>query len=123
MRITKKPAEPIKASRIMAADEDIIYQEDDEVVDTLDTVSDKIDDLQDQVEEVDEDEVDIETDNNIAEHYIAECDACHGIFISAMIQSDQEVNNISGVCPLCGKESEQFLKWVVKPIEDINQAQ
>jgi len=118
MKITKKS---INASRVVGADEDIVYEEDGEVVDTLDNVSDKIDDLQDQVEEVDEDEVDIETDNNIAEHYIAECDVCHGIFISAMIQSDQEVDNISGVCPLCGKESEQFLKWVVKPIEDVTE--
>ena len=116
MRITKKP---IKASSIMAADEDIVYEEDDAVVDTLGDMSDQLDDIQDQVDEIDEDEVDIETDNNIAEHYIAECDVCHGIFISAMLQSDQDVSNISGVCPLCGKESEQFLKWVVKPVEDV----
>lgn len=56
----------------------------------------------------------IEMDNNIANHLIAECQNCHGIFISAMIASDQPVESINGVCPLCNKDTEQFLKWIVK---------
>lgn len=56
----------------------------------------------------------IEIDNNIDNHLIAECQNCHGIFISAMIASDQPVESINGVCPLCNKNTEQFLKWIVK---------
>ncbi len=61
-----------------------------------------------------EDDPDIEVDNNIENHYIAECDICHGIFISAVVESDQDVQSITGICPLCGKESDQNLNWVVK---------
>lgn len=60
----------------------------------------------------------IETDNNISGHYIVECNRCQGIFISALTESDQTVEFISGVCPLCEKESDQYIKWVIKPVED-----
>lgn len=62
----------------------------------------------------------IEVDNNIANHLIAECQNCHGIFISAMLASDQTIESINGVCPICNKNTEQFLKWIVKeyPEED-----
>lgn len=60
---------------------------------------------------------DIQTDNNIENHYIVECDRCHGIFISALVESDQVVDHITGICPLCEKESDQYIKWVVKPVE------
>lgn len=56
----------------------------------------------------------IEVDNNILNHLIAECQNCHGIFISAMIASDQVVESINAVCPLCNKNTEQFLKWIIK---------
>ena len=56
----------------------------------------------------------IEVDNNIANHLIAECQNCHGIFISAMLASDQVIESINGVCPLCSKETEQTLNWIVK---------
>lgn len=82
--------------------------------DTLDDVADTVSDIQDVVEEIDEDDVDIEVDNNITNHYIAECDTCHGVFVSAMIRSDQIVEKISGVCPLCEKQSDQYLKWVIQ---------
>jgi hypothetical protein len=36
-------------------------------------------------------------------------------FISAMIASDQDVESINGVCPLCSKETEQFFIGVIKP--------
>ncbi len=64
-----------------------------------------------------ESDPDIETDNNIEGHYIAECDRCHGIFISALVESDQQVEYISGICPLCEKESDQYIKWIIKPVE------
>lgn len=116
--------EPIKASTrikrkpIMAADID----GEDEFVDTVDDLSDSVDDIQDTLDEIDgteieEDDIDIELDNNIANHYIAECDTCHGIFISALVESDQEVEKVSGICPLCDKETDQYLKFIVRPVE------
>ena len=112
--------------RIVAADEaddfggfdDGFDDELDEgMQDTLDDMADNIEDMQDDIEDIQEDDVDIDTDNNIDGHYIAECDRCHGIFISAMIQSDQEVDKITGICPLCDKESDQYLKWIVQAVE------
>ena len=72
-----------------------------------------------EVEEMEDPEepVDIENDNNIENHYIAECNRCHGVFISALKESDQKVEFISGVCPLCEKESDQYIKWIIKPVE------
>lgn len=119
-----KDGEPIKASTwikrkpIMAADTD----DENDFVDTVDNLSDSVDDIQDTLDEIDgteieEDDVDIELDNNIANHYIAECDTCHGIFISALVESDQEVEKISGICPLCHKETDQYLKFIIRPVE------
>lgn len=84
--------------------------------DTLDDVADTVDDMQDQLDDIDTDDVDIEMDNNISNHYIAECDRCHGLFISAVIESDQEIDKISGTCPLCDKETEQQLKWIIRDV-------
>lgn len=84
--------------------------------DTLDDVADTVDDMQDQLDDIDIDDVDIEIDNNISNHYIAECDRCHGVFISAVIESDQQIDKISGTCPLCDKETEQHLKWVIRDV-------
>lgn len=114
--------EPIQASTrikrkpIMAADTE------DEFIDTVDDLSDSVDDIQDTLDELDgteieEDDVDIDVDNNIANHYIAECDTCHGVFISALVESDQEVEKVSGVCPLCDKETDQYLKFIIRPVE------
>lgn len=109
--------------RIFAADEeeDDIFgpgmdeiNDDEDFNDTLDDVADTVSDIQDVVEEVEQDDIDIEVDNNITNHYIAECDTCHGVFISAMIKSDQVVEKISGVCPLCEKETDQYLKWIIE---------
>lgn len=112
------------STAILAADDDefpdMDIPEDDEggIADDIDDLSDKVDDLQDSVDDIDPDDPSIEKDNNIENHYIAECDRCHGIFISAMIESDQEVSTISGVCPLCSKETDQTLRWVIKSIDD-----
>lgn len=93
---------------------------DDELMGQLDTIQDQVEDIQDQVDDIEQDDVDIDIDNNIVNHLIAECDSCKGIFISAMIASDQEVDSINGICPLCQKETSQTLRWIIKdyPEED-----
>lgn len=121
MKITKTKR------RIVAADEDMSftnpssgYNQDegyDNVSDTLDDLSDSVDDMQDVVDDAVEDPVDIEMDNNIANHYIAECESCHGVFISAMMETDQDIEKITGTCPLCDKPTDQYLKWIIKEIE------
>lgn len=94
--------------------------EEDAISDQLDAIEDNLEDVQDVVEDVEEDDVRIDVDNNIVDHLIAECENCKGVFISAMIASDQDVDSISGVCPLCGKDTTQQLKWIIKkyPEED-----
>lgn len=110
---------------IMAAGEDDfdelsddMVEDDDTFEDSIDDLADQVDNLQDTVDDVNEDDPKIETDNNISNHYIAECDNCHGIFISAVVESDQEVKSITGTCPLCEKDTEQLLKWVIKDVSD-----
>ena len=105
----------INASRIVAADEEF-ETSDYDIGETIDDLADDVEDIQDTIDDVQEDDVDIEIDNNIANHFIAECDTCHGIFISALVESDQEVEKISGTCPLCEKETDQYLKWIIKEI-------
>ena len=97
-----------KKQRIVADDEGY------DVAESIDDLADAVDDMQDTVDDMSEDEVDIQMDNNITNHFIAECDVCHGVFISALVESDQDVYTITGKCPLCDKESEQYLKWVIK---------
>lgn len=118
-----------KGQRIVAADEDefnaemdmpeddYLLEDDDAITDQLDDIADTVDDMQDTIDEIEEDDVDIELDNNIDGHYIAECDKCHGVFISAISESEQYIEKITGVCPLCDEETDQYLKWVVKSVE------
>lgn len=94
--------------------EDVV---DDDMEDQLDDIADSVEDLQDAVDDVEEDEPSIEVNNNIENHYIAECDGCQGIFISSVVKSDQDLESIQGTCPICNKETTQYLKWVVSPIE------
>lgn len=96
--------------------DDIDNEEADGIMDAIDDVADNVEDLQDQIDDVDEDEVDISMNNNIASHYIAECDRCGGVFISAVVKSDQQIDHVSGICPLCGRETEQALKWVIEAV-------
>lgn len=119
MKITKRHVSVTAAKRyVRAAEEDEDFGFDDAdaegMMDAIDDVSDQIEDIQDTLDDVDEDEVDIAANNNIADHYIAECQRCQGIFISAVIESDQEIDHITGICPLCGKETDQYLKWVIR---------
>ena len=95
------------------------FDEDFPEDDTEEVVEEDAEELESEDEYEDPEEVpSIDTDNNIEGHYIAECNRCHGIFISALMESDQHVEFISGVCPLCEKESDQYIKWVIKPVED-----
>lgn len=118
----KKHTRSIKSSAtIVAADGDMEERMDEPVDEsdlegTIDDISDNLDDLQDTIDDIEEDDVDIEMDNNIGNHFIAECDRCHGVFISALVESDQQVEKISGTCPLCDKETDQYLKWVIKDV-------
>jgi hypothetical protein len=103
MRINKN-RKPIMAAEVDGED----------IRETIDDLADSVGEVQDVVEEVSEDNPDIEVDNNIANHFIAECDSSHGIFISAMVETDQDVKSVTGICPLCDKESDQVLKWIIK---------
>ena len=98
-------------------DEDVDEQEDG-LMDAIDDVAENVEDLQDTLDDVEEDEVEISINNNIADHFIAECDRCNGIFISAVVDSDQVIDHVSGVCPLCGKDTEQYLKWIIKSVAE-----
>lgn len=118
MKIVRASIDPKRRPRNVFAAENLFE-------DAADTDSPLLDNDADVVEEdvVDEDMGEdgqqdgstIEIDNNIFDHLIAECQNCHGIFISAMIASDQDVQSINGVCPLCSKETEQFFIGIIKP--------
>ena len=95
---------------------DVPMTDSDNMADSIDEMSDTLDDLNDALKDFDEDDIDIETENNISDHYIAECEKCHGVFITAVLESDQEIEKISGVCPLCDEECDQYLKWVIKEL-------
>lgn len=98
--------------------EDDTTADDDSITDALNDMSEQLDDLQDDITDPsNEDDINIDINNNIDNHYIAECEKCHGIFISSLIASDPRVESIHGVCPLCDKESDQYLKWIVEAVE------
>lgn len=117
----------IKASRVVAANEDEMFLDDDAIDmldekgtdssdDTLDEIADKIDDIKDTVENVEQDDEYIEVTNNIEDHYIAECDNCGGIFISAIKETEDPVEYVHGTCPLCQEETDQYLKWTIQKV-------
>lgn len=100
---------------IFAADEFDDFESDDMALgEQLDDIQDNIEDIQDTVDDIEEDDEAIDIENNVTNHLIAECENCKGIFISAMIASEQQVESISGVCPLCNKDTTQQLKWIIK---------
>jgi len=115
MKITKRS--------IMAADE---FGEDEDLFGDMTADVDEVGDVEDAAEEdilddedveeadIQEDDPEIDVDNNIVNHLIAECENCKGIFISAMIDSEQDVQSINGICPLCNKDTTQTLKWIIK---------
>lgn len=106
----------IHKRRIVAADEDFMNDPYD-FSEAVDDLAENVEEVQDTIDDMDEDDPSIEVNNNIEDHLIAECERCHGIFISATLQSDMEIDHVTGTCPLCGRESNQYLKWVVKPAE------
>lgn len=112
----------IKASKkaVLAADnfDDLIdgADNDDGLADAIDDMADNIEDLQDAVDDIKEDKTKIEVINNIGDHFIAECEECGGIFISAVVDSDQVIDSVTGQCPLCGKQSDQYLKWIIRDV-------
>lgn len=106
----------IRKRRIVAADEDFMNDPYD-FSEAVDDLAENVEEVQDTIDDMDEDDPSIEVNNNIEDHLIAECERCHGIFISAILQSDMEIDHVTGTCPLCGRESNQYLKWVVKPAE------
>ena len=101
--------------KITAADEDEFL--DDSFEEPVDDTS--FEDENDMSsDDIHEDDPTIKIDNNISGHYIAECERCRGVFISAVTESDQEVESISGICPLCDHETTQWLNWVVVDIKE-----
>ena len=98
--------------KIIKGKRDVLANEE---LDELDELDEDISDLD--VEDVQPDEPSIDVDNNIADHYIAECDACKGVFIAATTVTEHQVFTIEGVCPLCDAESIQRLGWIIKEVE------
>ena len=93
--------------------------ESDAISDTVDDISDTIDNLQDDIDSDYPDDTYIDINNNIADHYIAECDRCHEVFISPTIYSENNtLKSTEGECPVCHDETKQVLKWVIKSVED-----
>lgn len=130
MRISKY-ASSVTSSSITAADDD--FESDDfsdetdptdstdSLSDNIDDIADTVEDIQDTIDDVQEDDVNIQVENNISDHYIAECERCHGIFISSVIRTEQPLEKISGTCPLCDRQTDQYLKWVVKDVKDVEE--
>lgn len=90
----------------------------DSIQDTLGDIAEQVDDALDTMEDEYPDDPSIEVNNNIDGHYIVECDKCHGIFISALVESDQPVKSVSGTCPICDSETDQTVKWVIHAVND-----
>lgn len=124
MKITRKLKPITAADNVFDEDfgtEDTYMSDDEALGDQIDDMQDAVEDIQDAVEDIQEEGTSIDIDNNIVNHLIAECENCKGVFISAMIASDQEVDSINGICPLCNKDTVQKLKWIIKeyPEDDI----
>lgn len=118
MKIVRASIDPKRRPRNVFAAENLFEDETDLASPPLDNDADEVEEDvvdEDMGEDGQQDGSTIEIDNNIFDHLIAECQNCHGIFISAMIASDQDVQSINGVCPLCSKETEQFFIGIIKP--------
>lgn len=119
--IVKASKQYVRAAELDEDDsefDDFGQDDTDGLLNAIDDVADNVEDLQDSIDDMDEDATEIAVNNNIADHYIAECDQCNGVFISAVVESDQDIQYVSGICPLCGKETEQYLKWIIRSMED-----
>lgn len=100
-----------------ADDEGELADDADTVGDSIDDMADTLDDMQDSLDDIKEDDPNIEIDNNITNHLIAECENCGGVFISAIEMSDHLMESVHGICPLCEQETDQYLKWVIRDVK------
>lgn len=109
----------IKSKRIYASEfqDSEFLDNDNNIDDAIDDMSDTLDDMSDTLDDIKEEDPNIGQENNISGHYIAECENCTGIFISALTQTEQQVECIHGVCPICDKEGDQYLKWIIEDVE------
>lgn len=115
---------PVTAADAFDDEEDNIMLDNTEgLQDAVEDVSDTLDDIQDAVDEVDEGPHDtiMDVHNNIENHYIAECERCHEVFISAVEESDSEISSIEGECPCCHEQTKQDLKWIIRDINYQNE--
>lgn len=103
-----------------AEEEGYDVQDTDGIQDALDSVEDTLDDVQDAVEDSYDGPHDtvMDVQNNISNHYIAECDKCHEVFVSAVVESESPIDSIEGECPCCHEHTVQKLKWVVRDASD-----
>lgn len=107
---------------VMAAEDDMpdVFDVDDTdgMQDAVEDMSDTLEDIQDTMDEIDDAPQDtvLNMRNNIENHYIAECDRCHDIFISAVQESDSPVESVEGECPCCHEHTKQRLKWIVRDV-------
>lgn len=97
-------------------DEEVVEEDvdPDTLIDSINNIQKAIEDVREQIEDVEQDDIDIAMNNNITDHYIAECDRCKGVFISAVSATDTPVESVTGQCPLCKKETTQYLNWIIK---------
>ena len=114
MKIVHAKTDSIGKKKIMAAEDNMFADEPEFDGPDLDGEENAAEVEEDMGEDGKQDSSTIEVENNITNHLIAECQNCHGIFISAMLASDQIIESINGVCPLCNKDTEQVLLWIVK---------
>lgn len=107
-----------RSAKVLAADNvfaDRIDEAEEEEAEVEADIDEEIAELEETLDDdFKQDNSTVEIDNNITNHLIAECQNCHGIFISAMLASDQVIDSINGVCPLCDKDTEQALRWIIK---------
>lgn len=97
-------------------DEGFDDSDDDNLSDNVQDLADNVEDLQGELEGMEDDDPNIQIENNIDGRYIAECDRCGEIFISAITESDANMESIHGICPICDHESDQYLKWVIRKV-------
>mgnify|MGYP007047952173 CR=1 FL=1 len=107
----------VAAKPVMAAPD---FMEDlkdvEDLSESIDNAADAVEDIQDVVDDIDDAPEDtlLDIDNNIENHYIAECTRCHEVFISAVVESESSVDSIEGECPCCHEQTKQELKWIVR---------
>lgn len=108
-------AKPVNAAT--DASDRFDYLEDaSNVSDAVDKASDAVEDMEEAVSNLSDTPEDtiLNIENNIENHYIAECKRCHEVFISAVVESESDVDAVNGECPCCHEETEQELKWIVR---------